>query len=178
MSTMVTVLGKTPEVGADTFVAPSSILIGDLKIGSRCSIWFNVVIRADVCSIEIGDESNIQDGSIIHGTYKRCGVKIGRRVTVGHKVMLHGCEIGDGTLIGMDTTIMDLSQIGRRCLVGAGSLVTEKSKFEDETLIFGRPAKAIRKLTTEELKRLEDSADHYLMYKGWYQHLGEKWNLL
>lgn len=168
----ISVLGKTPKIGEGSFIAPSAILIGDLSMGKKCSVWFHAVIRADVCTIEIGDETNIQDGSVLHGTYKRCGLKIGNRVTVGHKVTLHGCEIGDGTLIGMDATVMDLAKIGKHCIVGAGSLVTENSVFEDGWLILGRPAKAVRKLTEEEIARLEKSADHYMMYMGWYEHLG------
>lgn len=146
-------------------------MIGDVEIGKKCSIWFNTVIRGDVMPIRIGDETNIQDGTIIHGTYKKCGTTIGKRVSVGHGVILHGCTIGDTSLIGMGTIIMDNAKIGSRCVVGAGSLVTEEKSFEDGWLILGRPAKAVRRLTEQELAFLGTSADNYLFYQTWY---GEK----
>ena len=118
--------------------------------------------------IEVGDESNIQDGTVIHGTFKKCGTLIGKRVTVGHSVILHGCEIGDECLIGMGTVIMDKAKIGAGCIVGAGSLVTENSEFPPGQLILGRPARAVRALKPEEKEFLPKSADNYLMYTSWY----------
>lgn len=167
-SQIITVRGFTPKIDEGCFIAPTATIIGDVHIGKKCSIWYNVIIRGDVHSMRIGDESNIQDGTIVHGTYNKCGVNIGKRVSIGHAAIIHGTTIGDGTLIGMGSLLMDLSVIGKHCLVGAGSLVTENSKFEDGTLIFGRPAKAVRKLTDEEIKRLEQSADNYLFYSDWY----------
>jgi len=163
--------GISPKVGAGSFIAPNATLIGDIEIGRNCTIWYNAVLRGDVCAIRIGDETNIQDGTIIHGTYKKCGVTLGNRVSVGHGVILHGCTVEDGTLIGMGSIIMDLAHVPKQCLVGAGSLVTENSKFEPGWLIFGRPARAVRKLNEEELKALEQSADNYLFYKTWYDGL-------
>lgn len=157
-----------PKIGEGTFLAPNSTIIGDVEIGKKCSIWYNVVIRGDVHSIRIGDETNIQDNTVIHATYQKCGTHIARRVSIGHSVILHGCTIGEGTLIGMGAIIMDLAHIPKHCLVGAGSLVTENQKFEEGWLILGRPAKAIRPLKPEELKALEQSADNYLLYKTWY----------
>ena len=118
--------------------------------------------------IEIGDESNFQDNSVIHGTYKKCGTKIGKRVSVGHGVILHGCEIGDRVLVGMGTIIMDQAKIGSDSLIGAGSLVTQKSEFPPGVLIMGRPAKVVRELTAEEIANVNRSADNYLLYKTWY----------
>lgn len=162
-------LGHTPKTGEGTFVAPSAALIGEVSVGKDCSIWFSSVLRGDVGPIVIGDETNIQDGSVIHGTYKKAFATIGRRVTIGHMVMLHGCQIGDLCLIGMGTTIMDGARIPSRTIVGAGSLVTEGFSFDEEGwLILGRPAKAKRKLTPEELAFLDQSADNYLRYKDWY----------
>ncbi len=160
--------GKRPQIGKDCFIAPNAVIIGDVIIGDRCSIWYNVVIRGDVFPIRIGDETNVQDGSVLHGTYGRAGVLLENRVTVGHMAMLHGCHVREGTLIGMGSIVMDLVDVGRHCLIGAGSLVVENSKFRDNQLIFGRPAKAARDLTSEEIQRLEQSADNYLMYKTWY----------
>lgn len=159
---------KTPEIGEGSFVAPSADLIGDVKIGKGCSIWFNTTLRGDVMPIVIGDETNIQDNSVIHGTYKKCGAVIGSRVTVGHSVILHGCTIGDKVLIGMGAIIMDQAKIPARSIVGAGSLVTENAEFPEGHLILGRPAKAVRPLNEKELAFLDKSADNYLEYMSWY----------
>lgn len=162
--------GFQPQMGSGCFVAPTATIIGNVKMGSRCSVWFNTVIRGDVEPIVIGDETNIQDGTIIHGTFHKAHATIGSRVTIGHGVMLHGCRIGDTTLVGMGSILMDNSSIGSKCVVGAGSLVTEDSDFSEEGwLILGRPAKKIRKLKPEELAFLDKSADNYLMYMQWYQ---------
>lgn len=160
--------GKTPKIGEGSFVAPSADLIGDVKIGKGCSIWFNTTLRGDVMPIVIGDETNIQDNSVIHGTYKKCGAVIGNRVTVGHSVILHGCTIGDKVLIGMGAIIMDQAKIPARSIVGAGSLVTENADFPEGHLILGRPAKAIRPLNEKELAFLDKSADNYIEYMSWY----------
>lgn len=161
--------GKTPKIGKNVFIAENAVIIGDVIIGDDCSIWYNTVLRGDVCQIEIGNKTNIQDGTIIHGTYKKCGVKIGEGVTIGHAVTLHGCTIEDYVLIGMGSMLMDLSYIKKNSFVGAGSLVTEESKFEEGQMILGRPAKAIRPLKENELKFLKQSADNYMFYKGWYE---------
>lgn len=161
-------LGKTPQIGAGSFVAPSADLIGDVKIGERCSIWYNTTLRGDVMPIVIGDETNIQDNTVIHGTFKKCGAVIGSRVTIGHSVILHGCKIGDLVLVGMGSVIMDLAEIPTRSIVGAGSLVTEGSKFPEGHLILGRPAKAVRPLNEKELAFLSQSANNYIEYMGWY----------
>jgi carbonic anhydrase/acetyltransferase-like protein (isoleucine patch superfamily) len=170
-------LGHTPKIGEGTYLAQgpkgdlACQLIGDVTIGRNSSIWFNVVLRGDVGPIKVGDETNIQDGSVIHGTYKKAFAIIGNRVTIGHAVILHGCRIDDLCLIGMGSLIMDDAHIGPRNIVGAGSLVTEGAKFLDEGwLILGRPAKAVRKLTPDELAFLDKSANNYLEYKSWYQH--------
>lgn len=168
---IIPLLGYTPRLGEGTFVAPGASLIGDVTLGKNCSIWFSAVLRGDVGPITIGDETNIQDGSVIHGTFKKAFATIGRRVTVGHMVTLHGCTVGDLCLIGMGATIMDNAKIPARSIVGAGSLVTENATFPEEGwLIMGRPAKAVRKLKPEELAFLDKSADNYLMYKDWYQN--------
>lgn len=165
-------LGHTPQIGQGTFVAPSADLIGDVRIGKGSSIWFHCTLRGDVMPIVIGDETNIQDNTVIHGTFKKCGAVIGNRVTVGHSVILHGCTIGDKVLIGMGAVIMDQATIPTRSIVGAGSLVTEDSTFPEGHLILGRPAKAVRPLKPEELAFLDKSANNYIEYMGWYSDLG------
>jgi carbonic anhydrase/acetyltransferase-like protein (isoleucine patch superfamily) len=166
---IITVRNFTPIVGEGTWMSPTATLVGDVKVGRRCSIWYNVLLRGDVEPIVIGDECNIQDGTIIHGTFHRAHATLGSRVSIGHGVILHGCSIGDESLIGMGSIIMDNAVVPRHSFVGAGSLITENAKFEEGWLIHGRPAKAIRKLTAEELKRLSDSADNYLKYKTWFE---------
>ncbi|MCB9026827.1 MAG: gamma carbonic anhydrase family protein [Bdellovibrionaceae bacterium] len=163
------VRGKTPVIGESVFLSSSSHIIGEVTIGDNCSIWYNTVLRGDVMPISIGSETNIQDGTVIHGTYNKCGATIGKRVTVGHSVILHGCTVEDLCLIGMGSLIMDLAKISERSIVAAGSLVTEESEFPPGVLILGRPAKAIRELNAEELKFLDVSADNYLKYKTWYK---------
>lgn len=158
-----------PKVGEGTFLAPNATLVGDVVLGKNCSVWFNAVLRGDVMPIRIGDDTNIQDGSIVHGTYKKCGTTIGQRVTVGHGVILHGCEIGDRVLIGMGAIIMDKAKISSDSIVAAGALVTEEKEFPEGVLIVGRPAKVMRPLTAEERAFLNKSADNYLFYKKWYE---------
>ncbi len=159
-----------PEVGSGSFIAPTATLIGDVVLGENCSVWFNAVIRGDVMPIRIGRETNIQDGTIIHGTYKKCGTTIGERTTVGHGVILHGCEIGSRVLVGMGAVIMDKAKVSDESMVAAGALITEGKEFPPGVLIVGRPATVKRSLTDEEKAFLNKSADNYLNYKKWYEN--------
>lgn len=168
MANLIECQGLFPKISQQVFLAPTATIIGDVEIGELSSVWFNVVLRGDVFPIRIGTETNIQDGTIVHGTYKKCGTTIGNRVSVGHGVILHGCTIGDEVLIGMGTIVMDQANIPSQSIVGAGSLVTENSNFEPGSLILGRPAKAVRKLTQDELSFLPRSANNYKLYQTWY----------
>lgn len=168
MNQKITARGATPITGANVFIADNARLIGDVHVGDGSSIWYNVTIRGDVMPIRIGKEVNIQDGSVLHGTFGKYACTVHDRATIGHLVMLHGCEIGRCSLVGMGSIVMDNAQIGEHCLVGAGSLVTEGSVFPARSLIVGRPAKVKRELTQEEVELLEKSADNYLQYKSWY----------
>lgn len=169
MNNLVEVRDKKPKLAESIFVAPNAFIIGDVEIGARSSIWYNVTIRGDVMPIRIGNEVNVQDGSVIHGTYGKAAVEIADRVTIGHQVTLHGCKIGRECLIGMGSVLMDNAEIGENSIVGAGSLVTEGAKFPPHSLIIGRPAKLKRALTQEEVDSLGYSADNYLLYKTWYK---------
>lgn len=160
--------GKKPQLGPGCFVAPSADLVGDVSLGRDCSIWYGCVLRGDVMPIKVGRGCNIQDGSVIHGTAGVYGVNIEDYVSVGHGVILHGCRICEGSLIGMGSLVMDGCEIGPLSLVAAGSLVTERSKFEGGQLILGRPAKVKRLLTAEEKKMVRQRADQYRMYMKWY----------
>ncbi len=166
----------TPKIGNHTWIAPSADVIGDVEIGEECSIWFGAIVRGDVHFIKIGDRTNIQDLSMIHVTHykkhRQIGdgnpTIIGNDVTVGHRVMLHGCTIEDACLIGMSATILDGAVIGKESIVGAGSLVTKNKVFPPRSLIMGSPAKVIRELTDEEVKELYASAARYVKFKNDY----------
>ena len=150
----------SPSLGEGAWAAPSADLIGDVRLGARASVWFGAVIRADNTPIIIGEESNIQDGAVGHSD-PGAPLTIGKRVTVGHQAILHGCSVGDLALIGMGARVLNGAVIGDRCLVGAGALVTEGKVFEPGMLIVGSPARALRALKQEELAALELSAAHY-----------------
>ncbi len=160
--------GKYPKIHPSAFIAENAVIIGDVEIGEDCSIWYNVVIRGDVNYIRIGDRTNIQDGTVIHVTHDTHPTIIGKEVTVGHKVMLHGCTIEDRCLIGMSATVMDGVVVGKESIVGAGALVTPNKKIQPRTLWTGSPAKYKRDLTDKELKWLEESYKNYINYKNTY----------
>lgn len=160
--------GKQPQLSENCFVAPSADLIGDVQIGKDSSIWFQCVLRGDVMPITIGEATNIQDGTVIHGTYEKFATKVGNYVTVGHKAMLHGCTIGDEAFVGMNATLLDGAVMAPRSFLAAGSLLTEGAQTESGFLYMGTPAKKIRPLNDDELKFLRQSANNYLMYKTWY----------
>lgn len=168
MQNVLPVRGFTPKIGSHTYLAPTAFVIGDVVMGERCSLWFNVTLRGDVMPIRLGHEVNIQDGAVLHGTFGKFGCTLGDRVTVGHQVTLHGCTIGRECLIGMGSVVMDGAEIGEQVLLGAGSLVTPGTKIPPRSLAVGRPAKVIRTLTQEEIESLKLSADNYLLYKTWY----------
>lgn len=164
------ILGKSPQIHPNTFIAKSADILGDVIIEEGASVWFQAVLRGDVMPIFIGKNSNIQDGSVVHGSYKKAQTTVKDHVTVGHKVILHGCTLEPYSLIGMGSIVMDHAVIPKFCIVGAGSLVTENAnKFEEGSLILGRPAKFIRKLTPDEMAGLEKSALHYINVSSWYK---------
>ena len=152
---------KHPQLAASAWVADSAQVIGDVRLEADVSIWFNTVLRGDNDPITIGSGSNIQDGSVLH-TDNGVPLTIGRHVTVGHQVMLHGCTIGDESLIGIGAVVLNGAVIGRHCLVGAGALVTEGKTFPDGSLIIGSPARVARQLTPEQIEALRRSAQHYI----------------
>ena len=164
-----------PKIGKNVFVAPSADIIGNVGIGEDSSIWFGAVIRGDVHYIKIGKRTSIQDLSMVHVThYKKPDMSdgyptiIGDDVTIGHKVMLHGCKIGNGCLIGMNATILDGAEIGEGSIVGAHSLITQNKKFPPRSLIMGAPAKVVRELSEDEVKSLIEHAKRYVEFKNEY----------
>ena len=167
--------GDTPKMKKSVFVAPSADVIGDVKIGKDSAVWFGCVVRGDIHKIRIGKRTNIQDLSMIHVTHYTKKDKsdgnptiIGDDVTVGHRVMLHGCKIEDACLIGMSATILDGAIIGKESIVGAGSLVTKNKKFPPRSLIMGSPAQVIRELDDDEVSFLYKSARNYVKFKNRY----------
>lgn len=151
--------GIEPQIEESVYVSESADIIGKVKIGKNSSVWYNSVIRGDDEEIIIGENTNIQDGSVLHGEEKTI---IGNNVTIGHRAIVHGAKIGDNSLVGMGAIVLDGAEIGEHCLVGAGALVTSNKKFEDGMLIIGSPAKAIRPLTDDEKENLEKSAALYV----------------
>ena len=153
---------KTPQFPETVFIAASAEVIGDVEIGADSSVWHGTVIRGDVNYIRIGDRTNIQDLSVLHVTRKTHPLFIGNEVTVGHRVILHGCRISDRVLIGMGATVMDGASVGEGSIIGAGALITEGMKIPPGSLAFGAPARVKRSLTKEESAFLAQSAQNYI----------------
>ncbi len=153
--------GEAPQLAASSWVADSAQVMGRVNVAEDASVWFGAVVRGDCESITIGAGSNVQDASVLHADFGQPLV-IGERVTIGHHVMLHGCTIGDESLIGIGAVVLNGARIGKNCLVGAGALVTEGKEFPDGSMILGSPAKAVRQLTAEQIEGLRHSAQHYV----------------
>ncbi len=152
---------QKPTIDGDHFIAPTAVLIGDVHLKNNASVWFNVVIRADNAKIEIGENSNIQDGSILHVDPGK-PITIGKNVTVGHKVMLHGCLIEDGALIGMNAVVLNGAKIGKGSLIGANALVPENMDVPPGSLVLGSPGKIVKQLSEEQQKMMAFGANHYV----------------
>ena len=150
-----------PDIDASAWVADSARVVGNVRLGPDSSIWFGVVARGDTDTISIGRGTNIQDNSVLHAD-PGMPLVIGDNVSVGHQVMLHGCTVGDGSLIGIGAVVLNGARIGENCLVGAGALVTEGKEFPDGTMILGSPAKAVRQLSPEQIAGLKKIASHYV----------------
>ena len=151
----------TPKIHPEAWVAESADIIGDVELAELASVWFNVTIRGDSDRIRIGARSNVQDGSVLH-TDTGIALEIGEDVTVGHQVMLHGCTIGNGSLIGIQAVILNRAKIGRDCLIGAGALVTEGKEIPDRSMVLGSPGKVVRTLTDKDLEMLRYGAKMYV----------------
>ena len=151
-----------PQIAATAWVAPSATVIGRVVMEEGASVWYGAVLRGDNDLIHIGRNSNVQDGSVLH-TDSGMPLTLGDNVTVGHQVMLHGCTVGDGTLIGIQAVVLNGAKIGRRCIVGAGALVTEGKEFPDGSLIVGSPARLVRTLGADQAAMLGHLAEHYIV---------------
>ncbi|MDR1855344.1 MAG: gamma carbonic anhydrase family protein [Azoarcus sp.] len=153
--------GIRPRIGEGCWIAHNATVIGDVTLGRSASVWYGVVIRGDNAPIAIGDETNIQDGSVLHND-EGIPLTIGAGVTVGHMAMLHGCTIGDGCLIGINAVVLNNAVVGRDCLIGANALIPEGKTIPERSLVVGSPGRVLRTLTDEEVARLRGNARHYV----------------
>ena len=162
---------NTPILHKDSWVASNAILIGKVILKKDANVWFNTVLRGDIESITIGEGSNVQDGSVFH-TDPGCPLTLGSNVTIGHMVMLHGCEIADNTLIGIGSTILNKTKVGKNCIIGANTLIPENKIIPDNSLVLGSPGKIIRLVTDKEIKEIKENAKHYVdNYKNYKKYL-------
>jgi len=162
--------GKTPLIPEDCYIAENATIIGDVIIGKSCSIWFNAVVRGDVNSITIGDKVNIQDGAIIHCTYKKHATIIGNNVSVGHNAIVHGCKINDNVLIGMGAIVMDNCIIESNSIIAAGAVVTQNTIVQSGTIWAGVPAKKVKDIDQSNFAgEIERISNNYIMYSSWYK---------
>ncbi len=159
-----------PTIGNDCYIAPNATIVGDVVMGDHCSVWFNAVLRGDVNSIRMGNKVNVQDGAIIHCTYKKAGTIIGNNVSIGHNAIVHGCVIEDNVLIGMGAIVMDNAVVGHNSIIAAGSVVLENTQIEPGSMYAGVPAKKIKEVSPEMTKgEINRIASNYVMYSGWFK---------
>ncbi|WP_439695331.1 gamma carbonic anhydrase family protein [Mucilaginibacter sp. AW1-7] len=168
MPLILPVKDKSPIWGEDCFIAENATIVGDVVMGSNCSVWFNAVIRGDVHYIRIGDNTNIQDGAVIHATYLRAPTNIGSNVSIGHNALVHGCTLHDHTLVGMGAIVMDHAVVNQFVIIAAGAVVLENTVCESGFLYAGMPAKKIKPLTDQQIELLKQLPKNYIMYSGWF----------
>ncbi|MCB0772292.1 MAG: gamma carbonic anhydrase family protein [Flavobacteriales bacterium] len=170
MALVRTLNGITPSFGRDPFLAETAVVVGDVVMGDGCSVWYHAVVRGDVNSIRIGHRVNIQDGAVLHCTYRKCGLVIGNDVSIGHNAIVHGCTVEDKVLIGMGAIVMDQAVIGTGSLIAAGAVVTQGTVVEPGSLMAGVPARRVgpvgRALAEGEIERI---AANYGLYASWYK---------
>jgi len=170
MPVILPVKGVHPIIHENCFIAKNATIVGDVVIEENCSIWFNAVIRGDVNSIRIGQYTNIQDGVVIHCTYKKASTTIGNYVSIGHNALVHGCILKDNVLIGMGATILDHAVIGTNSIVAANALVLSGTVVEPNSVYAGVPAKKVKEIEPNQSKEMiHKIANNYLMYSGWYK---------
>ncbi|MEC7772636.1 MAG: gamma carbonic anhydrase family protein [Bacteroidota bacterium] len=164
------VRGKSPEIGKDCFIAENAVIVGEVSMGDQCSIWFNAVIRGDVHFIKMGNKVNVQDGAVIHCTYKKSSTTIGNNVSIGHNAIVHGCTIKDNVLVGMGSIIMDDCVVESNSIIAAGAVVTAGTKVEAGSIYAGMPAKKIKDISPELSKgEIDRIANNYVKYSSWFK---------
>src|ERR1700744_5325693 len=169
MPLILPVKDKNPAWGEDCFIAENATIVGEVVMGNNCSVWFNAVIRGEVNYIKIGDNTNIQDGAVIHCTYLKAGTDIGNNVSIGHNALVHGCTLKDNVLIGMGAIVMDHVVVEEFVIIAAGAIVLEKTVCESGYLYAGIPAKKIKPITPEQREMLGSLPDLYVMYSGLFK---------
>lgn len=162
--------GKYPSFGENTFIAPNATIVGDVIAGEGCSFWFNAVVRGDVNSIRMGNKVNIQDGAVIHCTYKKTQTIIGNNVSIGHNAIVHGCTIEDNVLIGMGAIVMDNAVIGSHSIIAAGAVVLEGTQVPSGTIWAGVPAKKVKNIDQSQIQgEIDRIANNYIRYADWFR---------
>jgi carbonic anhydrase/acetyltransferase-like protein (isoleucine patch superfamily) len=161
--------GHTPQFGNNCFLAENAVVIGEVKMGDNCTIWYNAIVRGDVHSITIGDNTNIQDGAIIHCTYQKAKTVIGSNVSIAHNAIVHGCTVEDNVLIGMGAIVMDGAVIGKESVIAAGAVVLSGTKVEPGSIYAGMPAKRVKEIGEEMKEVIVRTAKNYPMYAEWYK---------
>ncbi len=162
--------GKYPNIPDDCFVAPNATIVGDVTMGSECSIWFNAVVRGDVNSIQMGNKVNVQDGACIHCTYQKTKTIIGNNVSIGHHAIVHGCVVEDNVLIGMGAIVMDGARIGNNSIIAAGAVVLEDTVVPPGSIFAGVPAKKVKDISQELIKgEISRIANNYVKYSSWFR---------
>ena len=164
------VKGKHPKISEDCYIAENATIVGEVSIGTQCSVWFNAVIRGDVNYIKIGNKVNIQDGAVIHATYKKSPTTIGNNVSIGHNAIVHGCTIHDNVLIGMGSIVMDDCVIESNSIIAAGAIVTKNTRVESGSIYAGIPAKKIKNTSQEMISgEIDRIANSYINYSSWFK---------
>jgi gamma-carbonic anhydrase len=170
MALILPVHGILPTIGKNCFIAENATIVGDVVMGEECSVWFQAVIRGDVNYIRMGNKVNVQDGAIIHCTYKRAPTEIGNNVSIGHRAMVHGCTLHDNVLVGMGAIVMDYAVVEENVLIAAGAIVLEKTHLKSGWIYAGIPAKPVKALSAEAFKdNIERIANNYVMYSSWFK---------
>jgi carbonic anhydrase/acetyltransferase-like protein (isoleucine patch superfamily) len=169
MPVILPVKDKSPVWGSDCFIAENATIVGDVVMGDNCSVWFNAVIRGDVHYIKIGNNTNIQDGAVIHATYLYAPTNIGNNVSIGHNALVHGCTLRDHVLVGMGAIVMDHAVVEEFVIIGAGSVVLENTICESGYVYAGTPAKKIKAITDQQKIMLKRLPTNYIMYSEWFK---------
>ncbi|QRR02587.1 gamma carbonic anhydrase family protein [Dyadobacter sandarakinus] len=169
MAMIRSVRGFTPQIGAGGWLADNAVIVGDVTMGTHCTVWFNAVVRGDVNSIRIGHHTNIQDGVVVHCTYQKFATTIGDHVSIGHNAIVHGCTIEDNVLIGMGAIVMDGVIVGKGSIIAAGAIVTQGQKIPPGTIYAGNPARYLKDVSPEHDAMIRRTADNYITYSGWFR---------
>ncbi len=169
MALLKSVRGTTPQFGENCWLADNATVVGDVRMGRDCTVWFNAVVRGDVNSITFGDRCNIQDGAVIHCTYQRTKTTIGNNVSIAHNAIVHGCTIEDDVLIGMGAIVMDGAVIGSRSIIAAGAIITQNTVVPPGSIYAGNPARFLKAVSDEQAEVFMRTANNYVMYADWFK---------